>query len=317
MICVMSEIEKVFENREEIFPKWFLESLGVLRIIEQHKIRHSKLLDERLPFDKYCYWDRYYRTNSAGKLINLYIDRILNHYSNGLYSGRLHNLLRDKNSREIWLFYRLSKYKNNDDVHKFAQKIIDDIIKCPFEIDWNFPIKDPFLPDWTKEKMCTHITSDFYQQVNKEQVEMLFPYVINSSPFWILTFWIENGLINIYPYSQKIISRVQGVFDKCKIENRNHIASLKILGGSRYEQKEYPITTELRKFIVSTKKFPKLYSKLVILFDNEVKLYNIMSFDHHVYFCESSYDIKHFQALPFIDGSRMKVVKRWFKWVLE
>lgn len=144
---------------------------------------------------------------------------------------------------------------------------------------------------------------------------MLFPYVIDSLPFRILTYWIESCLINIYRYCQKIISRVQGVFDKCKIQNLNHIASLKILGG--YEQEEYKIITELRKFIISTNKFPKLYQKLVILFDNEVRLYNILSFDHHVYSSESSYDIKHFQALPFIDGYRMKVVKWCFKWKLE
>ena len=169
--------------------------------------------------------------------------------------------------------------------------------------------------------MCEYVVSFFYSQVDNKQVEMLVPYVIDTISLNILSFWIEKGLVNIYPYSSTIISRVKGVLDEHKNYLHGDIASLQILGGSRYEQEESQKITRLRKFIVATNNFPELHQKLVTLFDNEVRLYNIRSFDHHVYNCkyifESSYDIKYFQALPFINGTRMKVVKRWFKWVLE
>lgn len=152
----------MFIDREEIFPEWFLGGLDVLKIIEQHKICHSKLSDEHPPYEKYCKWKTIYRITAGSGLMKLYIGMILNHYSNGLYSGRLHNIPQDKNSRDIWLFYRLSELDNDDNLHKFSQKIIDDIIKCPFEIDWNFPIKDPYWSDdWTKDRMCTHIAQSF------------------------------------------------------------------------------------------------------------------------------------------------------------
>lgn len=320
----LSEIKQLFRDREKIFPIWFLGNSESLKIIKQYNVSQSKLHDEKLPMEEFIKWHSYNQVHAAVELSKLYIRMISSNYSNGLYSNGLRHILRDKFSREIWLFFRLSEFF--PEVHQFSQKIfsqkiIDDIIKCPFEINWNSPVKDPERNDWTKENMCRYVAIVFYRQVNKEQVEMLFPYIIDSLPFWILTYWIENGLIDIYPYSQKIITHVKGVFDKNKNDNHGRIAYLRILGGSRFEQEEYQDITQLRKFIVATNNFPELHQKLVTLFDNEVRLYNIRSFDHHVYQCksifESSYDIKYFQALPFINGTRMKVVKRWFKWRLE
>ena len=315
----MAERDKyafMFRRREEIFPKWFLVTEECIQIIENHKENISRLVDRKLSLDKFSECALLYDIYSVSDLIRLYINTILDYYSNGWPI-----LLREKKYRYIWLFFRLSVL-NHKDVHKFSQKIIDDIIRCPFEIEWSIPFKDPIASDWTKKRMCEYVVSLFSSQVDNKQVEMLIPYVIDTIFLNILSFWIEKGLVNIYPYSSKIISRVKGVLDKYKNDYPyGDIASLQILGGSRYEQKESQNITQLRKFIVATNNFPELHQKLVTLFDNEVRLYNIRSFDHHVYMCksvfESSYDIKYFQALPFINGTRMKVVKRWFKWVLE
>lgn len=313
----MAERDKyasMFRRREELFPKWFLVAEECLQIIEKHKVNISRLVDRKLPLDEFRECASLYDAYSAIDLIKLYTNIILGYYSNGWPI-----LLREKKCRYIWLFFR-SSVLDYKDVHKFSQKIIDDIINCPFEIDWSIPLKDPITIDWTKKSMCECVASYFTRQVDKKQVAMLFPYVFDTIDLPILTFWIEKGLINIYQYSSKIISRVQGVLDKYS-KNRtfpyDQIAYIKILGGFRYEQREARDITELRKFIVSTNKFPELYQKLVTLFDNAVRLYNVRSFDHHVYTSESNFEIKYFQALPFIDGSCMKVVKRWFKWVLE
>lgn len=318
----------VFRSREEIFPKWFLETEKCLQIIEKSKAYHSKINDEVKCLPRPFPWQQFSEKLLVSDafdgidLTELYINTILGYYSDGWPI-----VLQKKKVRYVWLFFRLNARIFDKDVRKFSQKIIDDIVKCPFEIDWSIPFQltvEGLSGSWTKKHMCETIANTFAGQVNKKQVEMLFPYVFDTINLNTLTFWMENGLINVNLHSSKIISRVQGVLDNYS-KNRpfpyDQIAYLEILGGSRYEQREQSTITELRKIIVSTNKFPELHQKLVTLFDNAVRLYNISSFDHHVYNCkyifESSYDIPDFQALPFIDGTRMKVVKRWFKWVLE
>ena len=318
----------VFRSREEIFPKWFLETEKCLQIIEKSKAYYSKINDEVKRLPRPFPWQQFSEKLLVSDafdgidLTELYINTILAYYSDGWPI-----VLQKKKVRYVWLFFRLNARIFDNDVRKFSQKIIDDIVKCPFEIDWSIPFQDTVggsSYSWTKKHMCETIANTFAGQVNKTQVEMLFPYVFDTIHLNTLTFWMEKGLINVNLHSSKIISRVQGVLDNYS-KNRpfpyDQIAYLKILGGSRYEQREQSDITELRKIIVSTNKFPELHQKLVTLFDNAVRLYNISSFDHHVHNCkyifESSYDIPYFQALPFIDGTRMKVVKRWFKWVLE
>ena len=321
------KVASVFRSREEIFPKWFLETEKCLQIIERNKKYHSRLNEEQNSFRRFT-WQQFEENillqdlYDGIDLIQLYNNTILGYYSDGWPI-----VLQKKKVRYVWLFFRLNARIFDKDVRKFSQKIIDDIVKCPFEIDWSIPFQDTVEGSsysWTKKHMCEYVANIFACQVNKKQVEMLFPYVFDTILLQYLTFWIENGLININLHSSKIISRVQGVLDNYS-KNRpfpyDHIASLQILGGSSYEQRENRDITELRKIIVSTNKFPELHQKLATLFDNAVRLYNISSFNHHVHNCkyifESSYDIPYFQALPFIDGTRMKVVKRWFKWVLE
>lgn len=321
------KVVSVFRSREEIFPKWFLETEKCLQIIERNKEYHSRINEEQKNFRRFT-WQQFEENvflqdgYDGCDLIQLYNNTILGYYSDGWPI-----VLPKKKVRYVWLFFRLNARLFDNDVRKFSQKIIDDIVKCPFEIDWSIPFQDTVEGSsysWTKKRMCEIVANTFACQVNKKQVEMLFPYVFDTIHLNTLTFWMENGLINVNQHSSKIISRVQGVLDNYS-KNRpfpyDHIASLQILGGSRYEQRENRDITELRKIIVSTSKFPELHQKLVTLFDNAVRLYNISSFDHHVHNCkdifESSYKIPYFQALPFIDGTRMKVVKRWFKWVLE
>lgn len=321
------KVASVFRSREEIFPKWFLETEKCLQIIERNKEYHSRINEEQKNFRRFT-WQQFEENvflqdlYDGCDLIQLYNNTILGYYSDGWPI-----VLQKKKVRYVWLFFRLNARLFDNDVRKFSQKIIDDIVKCPFEINWSIPFQDIVEGSsysWTKKHMCETIANTFAGQVNKKQVEMLFPYVFDTINLNTLTFWMENGLINVNLHSSKIISRVQGVLDNYS-KNRpfpyDQIAYLKILGGSRYEQREQHNITELRKIIVSTNKFPELHKKLVTLFDNAVRLYNISSFDHHVHNCkyifESSYKIPYFQALPFIDGTRMKVVKRWFKWVLE
>lgn len=321
------KVASVFRSREEIFPKWFLETEKCLQIIERNKEYHSRINEEQNNFRRFT-WQQFSENvllqdcYDGCDLIQLYNNTILGYYSDGWPI-----VLQKKKVRYVWLFFRLNARIFDKDVRKFSQKIIDDIVKCPFEIDWSIPFQltvEGLSGSWTKKHMCETIANTFAGQVNQKQVEMLFPYVFDTINLNTLTFWMGNGLINVNLHSSKIISRVQGVLDNYS-KNRpfpyDQIAYLKILGGSRYEQREQSTITELRKIIVSTNKFPELHQKLVTLFDNAVRLYNISSFDHHVYNCkyifESSYDIPDFQALPFIDGTRMKVVKRWFKWVLE
>lgn len=302
MIMIDRERDKVasvFRSREEIFPKWFLETEKCLQIIERNKEYRSRLNEEqnnsrRFTMQQFSENVLLRNTYDGCDLIQLYNNTILGYYSDGWPI-----VLQKKKVRYVWLFFRLNARILDKDVRKFSQKIIDDIVKCPFEIDWSIPFQltvEGLSGSWTKKHMCEIVANTFACQVNKKQVEMLFPYVFDTISLRALTFWMEKGLINVNLHSSKIISRVQGVLNK---------------------QKEDQGMTDLRKFIISTHKFQELYQKLVTLFDEKVRLYNIKSFDSYVYQCDSSYDIKHFQALPFIDGSRMKVKKRWFKWVLE
>lgn len=313
------KVASVFRSREEIFPKWFLETEKCLQIIERNKEYHSRINEEQKNFRRFT-WQQFSENvflqdlYDGIDLIQLYNNTILGYYSDGWPI-----VLQEKKVRYVWSFFCLVVHVFDDKeyVQKLSQKIIDDIVKCPFEIDWSIPFQDPVVGSsysWTKKHMCETIANTFARQVNKKQVEMLFPYVFDTIHLNALTFWMEKGLINVNLHSSKIISRVQGVLNNYKDSS---IAYLHNLGGYRYEQKEYQDMTDLRKFIISTHKFQELYQKLVTLFDEKVRLYNIRSFDSYVYQCDSSYDIKNFQALPFIDGTRMKVVKRWFKWVLE
>ena len=104
-------------------------------------------------------------------LIQLYNNTILSYYSDGWPI-----VLQKKKVRYVWLFFRLNARIFDKDVREFSQKIIDDIVKCPFEIDWSIPFQltvEGLSGSWTKKQMCETIANTFAGQVNKKQVEML------------------------------------------------------------------------------------------------------------------------------------------------
>ncbi len=129
----------IYINYDIIFPKWFLESEKCLQIIDAAKKYAGSLNADakakKLTIDRVGELSSQNAKFAGASLVDLYTNVILEYYSVGWPIS-----LQKYKFRNIWLFYIL----NTDRCHEYHQSIIDDIIKCPFEIDWNIPVNDFF-----------------------------------------------------------------------------------------------------------------------------------------------------------------------------
>lgn len=269
-------------------PKWFVtEYEPYLKLEEEFRLKEQRELDNIQEE-----WKKYNLRPSASYAMDI--------------SRRVHNKYLDEKQVYICeLYYKtISNWEQNAEWPKKYLKFKKE------SLHWCFVA---FRLSHKKHKMSDKLISSIIENLHDD------PYVCDEL---IRHNLIKNGehAKSVAPIifrnlkSGQCINLLIDWNNKGWINPADYLSDIKIFIGSRYRLHSDNADKLRRALLSALKNRTAIYKKLEVIFNQTIREYNIANFNDHIRYDDNC--PKDFIATPFADGTRMRVVRSFFKWKL-